>query len=175
MPVFSSYLPARSGPFFVVETAIVHIHILHSHMKQKFLFGLLLAVFSIFAPAPEVQAQRYFDVIDIDTIANQDTIVVTTQNNGGPVIIETPYRYSVHVVTDSLSGANAGTVYLQVSNDRNGTVWYNAQSLTLDGATQQSALWEGILDARRIRVYYISPSGTRSVRVQTYASFKKLQ
>lgn len=144
-------------------------------MKQKFLFGLLLAVFSIFAPAPEVQAQRYFDVSDVDTLTNQDTIIVTTANNSGPTLIDVPYYYSIHVVTDSLSGANAGTAYLQVSNDRNGSIWYNAQSLTLDGATQQSVLWEGILYARRARVYFITPSGTRSVRVQTYASFKRMQ
>lgn len=141
-------------------------------MKKLFLFCLLAA--ALFAPATDVQAQRYFDVSDIDTLTNQDTIIVTTANNSGPTLIDVPYYYSVHVMADSLSGANAGTVYLQVSNDRDGLKWYNAQTLTIDGTTTSSALWEGILYARRARVYFITPSGTRSVRVQTYASFKRL-
>jgi len=142
-------------------------------MKQKFLF-LLFFFAAILASLNTAQAQRVFDFYKTDTITDQDTITVLTTQNGGPSNIDVPYYYSVNILSDSLSGANAGTVYLQVSNDRNGTVWYNAQTLTLDGATQQTALYEGILYARRMRVYIISPAGTRSTKVQVYGICKRV-
>lgn len=139
-------------------------------MKQKFLFALLLGLLA----APLVQAQKVFDITKVDTISNQDTIIVTTATSRGPVTMDIPYYYSVHILTDSLSGSNAGTAYLQVCNDRTGTNWYNVQTLTLDGATTQQVLYEGIAYARRMRVYFISPSGTRSTKVQVYGYFKKI-
>lgn len=122
--------------------------------------------------APEAQAQRYFDLISPagDTLVNQDTIIYATS----PVLIDVPYYYSIYAAADSLSGANAGFAYLQVSNDRTGTNWHTVQTLTIDGATRSAALWEGILYARRIRVYFITPSGTRRVWPIVNASFKRL-
>lgn len=141
-------------------------------MKKNFIaLSLLFALALLAAPA---QAQRVFDFYKTDTITNQDTITVLTTQNGGPSNIDVPYYYSVNILSDSLSGATGGTVYLQVSNDRAGTVWYNAQTLTLNGATQQTALYEGILYARRMRVYIISPSGSQSTKVQVYGLCKRV-
>ena len=141
---------------------------------KKTLFALLATLaFALAAPIAGT-AQRFFDITKVDTLTNQDTIIVTTTTDRGPATMEQPYYYSYHILTDSLSGANAGTAYLQFSNDRLGTTWYNAQTLTIDGATQQSVLWEGICYARRARVYFITPSGTRSTRVQLYSFWKRI-
>lgn len=116
-------------------------------------------------------AQRFFDLqSSTDTLVNQDTIIYTTT----PASIDVPYYYSIHVQADSVSGANAGTCYLQITNKRNASVWYNLQSMTIDGTGTDEALWEGILYARRIRVYFITPSGTRRVAPHVYGSFKRL-
>ena len=47
-------------------------------------------------------------------------------------------------------------------------------TLTIDGTGTDEALWEGICYARKVRVYYITPSGTRKVRAKVYASFKRM-
>jgi len=140
-------------------------------MKQNFLFGIITMLMLAAAPA---QAQRVFDFYKTDTLTNQDTIIVTTAQVGGPSMLDVPYYYSVNILTDSLSGSNAGTFYLQFSNDRSGSVWYNAQTTTINGPTQQNVLYEGIVYARRMRVYFITPSGTRSTKVRVYGLCKRV-
>lgn len=135
-------------------------------MKQIILFTII----ALCLATSTATAQRFFDISAADTLTNQDTVIQTTS----PVQLDVPYYYSIHVLADSLSGANAGTCYLQFSNHRSGSVWYNAQTLTIDGTTTSQALWEGIVYARRVRVYWISPSGTRSVALRTYAAFKRV-
>ena len=139
---------------------------------MKHIFSLLLLALALLAAPERAEAQRFFDLISpaSDTLVNQDTIIYTTS----PALIDVPYYYSIYVAADSLSGANAGTAYLQVCNDRTGTNWYNAETLTIDGTTRSSALWQGILYARRARIYFITPSGTRRVFPIVNASFKRL-
>lgn len=136
-------------------------------MKLKLLFLLLLGLFSMAA-----KAQDYLTVSDSTVLTNQDTQItyLNTLSQGTKSL----WVYSVHVVTDSLSGANAGTVYLQTTND--GYTWLNhATSLTVDGTAQQTQAWEGTLYARRARVYAITPSGTRTVNYRMKATLKRIQ
>lgn len=140
-------------------------------MKKIFLFILLLA-------AGSLTAQRFFDIqsITADTLVNQDTIIYTTNTSGagtGPAIIGAPYYYSIHVQADSVSGANAGFAYLQVSNHRSGSKWYTLQTMTIDGSGTDETIWEGILYAHRVRIYFITPSGTRRVKPHVHAVFKR--
>lgn len=138
-------------------------------MKQiiRALFALSLLCFT----SATAQAQRFFDLqsATADTLVNQDTVIYTTT----PVMVDVPYYYSIHVKADSLSGANAGFAYLQFSNHRTGSVWYTAQTLTIDGSGSDEALYEGILYARRVRVYFITPSGTRRVKPHVHGVFKR--
>jgi hypothetical protein len=140
-------------------------------IRNVFSLLLLALAFSFFA-APEANAQRFFDMQSAasDALVNQDTLIYTTT----PSLIDVPYYYSIYVQADSVSGANAGFAYLQVSNDRAGSVWVTTQTLTIDGTGTDSALYEGILYARRVRVYCISPSGTRNVAIKVNSSFKRL-
>ena len=132
---------------------------------------LFIAAF-LFAIAGTVTAQSWAGgviVTDSTRLTNQHTNIVTLLNSTKGK--SSNWQYSVMVVSDSISGSNAGTSYLQVSND--GYTWYNSQTLTLDGATQQKTLYEGVLYAVRMRVYQITPSGTRVTAVRVKAVMRK--
>lgn len=105
-----------------------------------------------------------------ETLTNQDTAIYTTS----PSLLDVPYYYSIHVQSDSLTGANAGFAYLQVSNKTAGDVWYTTQTMTIDGTGTDEALWEGILYASRVRVYFITPSGTRTIRAKVFGTLKRV-
>ena len=139
---------------------------------------VVFSLFLLFLAAAAASAQRYFDVQSptADTLVNQDTVIYTTATSGGPSNIDVPYYYSIHVKADSLSGANAGFAYLQFSDQRgtSPTHWYTAQTLTIDGSGTDEAYWSGIAYARKVRVYFITPSGTRRVKPHVYASFKRV-
>ena len=139
-------------------------------MKSTFLTLSLMLMLAFTATA-----QRFFDIQSSgDTLVNRDTIIYLTTHNGGPLNIDVPYEYSVHVKTDSISGANDAVVYLQFSNHRSGSVWYTAQTLTSDGTGSDEALWEGTMKARRMRIYCITPNATaRRIKVHCYAIFKR--
>lgn len=129
-------------------------------------FGFLFFLF------PSVQGQDYLTVRDSTVLTNQDTNIVNllTLSQGTKNL----WAYSVTVRADSLTGANAGTVYLQFTND--GSYWTNhSSSITIDGpaSSYDEYTWEGVLYARRMRVYAITPSGTRTVAVRTKAVLKK--
>lgn len=138
-------------------------------MKNVLTIVALLLAFS-------ASAQRFFDIqsATADTLVNQDTVIYSLNTSGGPASIDVPYYYSVHVKADSVSGANAGFAYLQVSNHRSGTVWYTLQTLTIDGSGTDEALWEGIGYGRKYRIYFITPSGTRRVKPHLHAAFKRV-
>ena len=146
-------------------------------MKQA-IFFFLFAAFAAILPTSEATAQTWVQVSDSTRLSNQDTNIVylLTDSRGKQGI----WSYSVHVVSDSISGATGGTCVLQTSN--NGTHWVTAaniytatsQTLTLNGATQQTALWEGILYARRIRIYQITPSSTQVTSVRIKAFMRKI-
>lgn len=146
-------------------------------MKQAFLFFLFAAIAAILPGS--ASAQTWASVSDSTRLSGRDTNIVNllTDSRGKSGL----WSYSVHIVSDSISGATAGTVVLQTSND--GIYWRTAaniytgtaHSLTLDGATQQTALWEGILYARRIRLYAITPDATaRVVSVRMKAFMRKV-
>lgn len=154
--------------------AAFNIDITHHNtfaMKNAFLTFITLLCLSFTA-----QAQRFFDIqsATADTLVNQDTVIYLMNNNGGPSSIDVPYYYSIHVKADSLSGANAGYCYLQVSNHRSGTVWYTLQTLTIDGTGSDETIWEGIGYGRKYRIYFITPSGTRRVKPNVYGVFKRV-
>lgn len=145
-------------------------------MKQT-IFLFFFAAFAAILPTSEVSAQSWVGVSDSTRLTNADTNIVylLTDSRGKTGI----WSYSVHIVSDSISGATAGTCVLQTSN--NGIYWRTAanlytetaQTLTLNGAAQQLANWEGVLYARRIRVYQIT-SGTQVTSVRIKAFMRKI-
>jgi len=145
-------------------------------MKQAILF-FLLAAFTAILPTADVSAQTWVQVSDSTRMTNADTNVVymLTDSRGKTGL----WTYSIHAVSDSISGSTAGTLVLQTSND--GVYWRTAQNiytetaqtLTLNGATQQTANWEGVLHSRRLRIYCIT-SGTQVTSVRIKAFMRKI-
>lgn len=138
-------------------------------MKQLLFFCALVCAL-LFSATPAT-AQRFFEeVADVDSLVNQDTVALQFDYT-----FKRPYYYSIQIQADSISGANAGTCYLQFTNDKatSGTKWHTAQTFTIDGTGSSYQLWEGLLYARKVRLYFISPSGTRRVNLYTFASFKQ--
>lgn len=132
---------------------------------MKPIFCILLFFAALAFPAT---AQRNFEPYnDTDVLTNQDTVTDLF-----PYLFKRPYYYSVQVQSDSVSGANAGTCTLEVSNENTPTKWSVLQTMTINDAGSDTALWEGIIYARRMRVRWITPSGTRVVNTTTNASFK---
>jgi len=135
---------------------------------MKYLLFLLFLVLSV----PAAKSQDWLLVRDSTILTNQDTDIVYLLSLSAGT--KSPWSYSVTVRADSLSGANAGTIYLQQTND--GSYWTNVgSSITVDGnaASYDELTWEGTLYARRLRVYAITPSGTRTVAVRLKATLKK--
>ncbi len=133
-------------------------------MKNLLLiFGFLLFLL------PDAKSQGPLTVTDSTILTNQDTQItyLITRAKGKADL----WAYSVHIVSDSLSGATAGSVYLQGTND--GSVWYTMQTLTLDGAAQQSQVWTGTLYAIRMRIYAITPSGSKTIRYRNKSILKR--
>jgi hypothetical protein len=135
-------------------------------MKHKIFIVLLLALIGSFSP-PDLSAQAILTYSHGDTLSARDTVILYPIS--AAKFKSKNWNYSVHVRADSLSGANAGTVYLQFSND--GTLWWNhPTSITIDGpaASFDEYGWDGILYAQRMRIYAITPDATaRTVRMRT--------
>lgn len=79
----------------------------------------------------------------------------------------------VVIVSDSLSGATAGTSVLQYCYDDACTVTYDAATLTLNGAAQQTSRTEDTeFSARKWRIKNTG-SGTMSNRIRVYYTWKR--
>jgi hypothetical protein len=138
-------------------------------MKKLLYIFLPLLLVLIIAGAAQAQGPRFRTFANTEVLTNQDTAIYDITSGD----FKWAATYAVTVLTDSLTGANAGTVYLEYCDDPTGTYWVrDASSLTIDGAAQQTIRWNGTLTARRIRLYAITPSGSRTTRIRCYASIK---
>ncbi len=136
----------------------------------------LLLIFSLLAFAlADAEAQDWLPVSDSTTMTNADTnnVYLLSLNNGKKSL----WAFSLHILSDSLTGATAGTVLIQGTDD--GVTWYtakdgagNAMTLTLNGSTQQSQVWTGTMYCRRMRLNAIT-SGTQTTRVRLKGTLKK--
>lgn len=140
-------------------------------MKKLFLFCSIIAALMMFA-ATDAKSQRYYEQLSYhDSLVNQDTVIRELD-----FTFKRPFYHSIQIKADSVSGANQGLAYLQYTNDvstASTARWHTAQTLTIDGTGTDNALYEGLIYARRVRLYYISPSGTRKVRIYTDISIKQ--
>lgn len=79
----------------------------------------------------------------------------------------------VVIVSDSLSGATAGTATLQYCFDENCTYTYDAATLTINGAAQQVSRTEDTeFVPLKFRVKFVT-TGTQSTRERVYYTWKR--
>jgi hypothetical protein len=77
------------------------------------------------------------------------------------------------IISDSLSGATAGSAILQYCYDDACTYTYDATTLTLNGATQQVSRTEDTdFNARKFRVKFVT-TGTQSTHVRVAYVWKR--
>lgn len=119
-----------------------------------------------------------------DTLVNLDTIFVylTPGNNAFSL-----FKIDAILRCDSISGATAGTAYLQfagtgaglangqasktLTNDQ--VMWYNVSSVTLDGAGRTQYRLTGDLTSSRARLLILTPNSTARRMMITYAATLK--
>lgn len=142
-------------------------------MKLKIFILALLASVCLSA---RVGAQNWLPVSDSTIMTNADTNIVyfLTLNKGKTDL----WAFSIHILSDSLTGATAGTLLIQGTDD--GSTWYTLKdgagsnmTLTLNGAAQQSQVWTGTMYCRRMRLNCIT-SGTQTTRVRLKSTLKKV-
>lgn len=154
-------------------------------------FKLLLATLLLFGAAPATFAQTgsrtlYTTAsggITGDTLGSSSTftydlnaLVLPGVGGGNAQDFTRLWRYSITVVADSLSGATAGTISLQVS-DAPATAgsnvdWVTTSTGTINGTGQTLYYFTDTLAARRIRLRITSPSGSQSTALRIRATFK---
>jgi hypothetical protein len=147
-------------------------------MKQLLFLFLLVPVVAISQTAPAKGDLLQIRTTGTDTLIATDTMSFAFQSGGVDYDFTGLYEYSILVTADSISGANAGTVYLQVSNSKNDDttpIWTTIDSDTIDGTVRQYFLYEGLLRARRLRIYIIGPSGTRVTIINVEGVAKKVK
>lgn len=143
-------------------------------MKQ-ILFALLLFPLAVFG---QIEAKHsYYSNYTVDTLGASDTVVVEFEyTNGLQIDFQQTYDFNWIVTVDSLSGANDGTIYLQTSNSpytSASPVWYDVSTTTINGTTRQTINYTGTLLARRIRLYFLTPSGAKSIRINAEGFAKR--
>lgn len=135
---------------------------------MKILLFLLMPVFMFGQAKGDL-----YHFTQTDTLSASDEVILTfTDRNGAEMDFTRQYDYSILVTADSLSGSNAGTVNLQVSN---GTIWTTIDTDAIDGTTRQFFLYEGTLKARYIRVQVTTPSGAKSIALNTQGAAKRVK
>lgn len=123
-----------------------------------------LAFLFAFIGVANGQGQRA-DFSTTTTMTNADTTDLEFSLN-----FKKAYEYSVIITADSLTGAANGFIYLQVSNDPDLERWATIQTLIMSG-TQATAVWEGTIRARKVRLRYASSTGSQTFRVYADSFF----
>mgnify|MGYP000246390332 CR=1 FL=1 len=152
--------------------------------KLLFLFTLALLAFNATAQTQQV-ASGYSSwtnqkntgastIYSRDTLINLDTIIVPL---GSMIELR---KLDVIIRCDSISGATAGTAYLQLANTGpnssltdNQVMWYNASSATLDGAGRTQYRLTADWSSGRARLFIVTPNSTARRMMITYFAVAK--
>jgi hypothetical protein len=145
-------------------------------------FKALLFFFAFFCAAfvsAQSNASKVVPWVQNGDSLSENTTLAYELAIGGTFDKTKLWNYSVIVFADSISGANAGTVQLQISNDPAGTaspIWSNYGTAgTIDGTADQFFNYEGTLYARRLRVLITSPAGTRKTAIRLRGLFRQVE
>lgn len=145
-------------------------------MKNFLVFVLLMFAAVLSAQTNSAKGVIYTINTDTDTLGTSTTLTYEFQEKGRAVDFPTAgWEYSFIVQADSISGANAGTVSLQVSNSLGAStpVWVTIDTDEINGATAQVFVYDGVMRYRRIRLLVTSPSGTRRTDIAVDAVAKR--
>ncbi len=124
-----------------------------------------------------VSAQvQYREGFMIDTLTNAETAYLypgDAASAAAAVDFKEGGALELVIVSDSLSGATAGSAILQYCYDDACTYTYDATTLTLNGATQQVSRTEDTdFNARKFRTKMVT-TGTQSTHVRVAYVWKR--
>ena len=148
---------------------------------KKLILALLLFSAALTLGAQTSPARgNFYHFAFVDTLGNASskTFIHTDTRTGRTLDIPAPFEYSFVVRSDSLSGATAGTISIQVSNssanvtDAN-AIWATVDTGTIDGTAPQFFAFEGVVRARRIRVLITSPAAAQSTLLRVQGALKR--
>lgn len=145
-------------------------------MKNLLVFALLMFATVLSAQTNSAKGVIYTINTDTDTLGTSTTLTYEFQEKGRAVDFPTAgWEYSFIVQADSISGANAGTVALQVSNSLGAStpVWVTIDTDEINGSAAQVFVYDGVMRYRRIRLLITSPSGTRRTDIAVDAVAKR--
>lgn len=145
-------------------------------MKNVLFLALLFFAIGLSGQTNSAKGIIYTINADTDTLGTSTTLTYEFSEKGRAVDFPTAgWEYSFIVQADSISGANAGTVALQVSNSLGAStpVWVTIDTDTIDGSMAQVFTYDGVMRYRRIRVLVTSPSGTRRTDISIDAVAKR--
>jgi len=108
---------------------------------------------------------------EADTATDAETLTFTF-----PGLIHDLYYYSWQVVADSLTGATAGTAYLQETLYPSDSVFTNlsGKTLTIDGAGQSATFFTGTCYGGRQQVQVVT-TGTQTLRIRIWYTYVKVK
>lgn len=145
-------------------------------MKNLFFFLLLCIAFTATAQSsknPFLTKVSTGDTLETSTtlLYDYNSLLANSQD------FAREWAYSLTVVADSVSGANAGTITLQVSDTPASVAaasadWVDLDTDTIDGTGSSIFYYSGTLNARRLRLKVTSPSGTRKTAIRVNATLK---
>lgn len=151
-------------------------------MKKLILALVLLSAALTLGAQTSPANGNFYHFAFIDTLNASESLTFqhTDRRTGRALDIPGDFGYSFIVRSDSISGATGGTVTIQVSNSSASVsaanaIWATIGSThTIDGATAQIFLSEGVVRARRIRVLITAPGGTQVTALKVQGALKRL-
>lgn len=159
------------------------VHLNSFHVKKILFILSLFVVFGIQAQA-QSGSKSYWSYTSLSGDTLEASSTKTKDFNNlliGDQAFSKLCKYSITVFADSISGANAGTVTLQVSNSEPSTVaaasrvWVTLDTDTIDGSADQTFHYTGELTEKCLRVVVTSPSGTRKTALKILAVVKAVE
>lgn len=136
-------------------------------------FALMMT--SLTASAQTGIFRDFINFARADTLVNAETQTVEFGDDRNAGDWPRLWTYSITVDHDSISGANNGNCFLQISNSAPSETaeWLTVATQILDG-TSDAFFFEGTLYARRIRLHTVK-SGTGRSAISYWAAFKRNQ
>lgn len=135
---------------------------------MKNLFLILCTFIAFNATAQFGKSEFRLSAPDTSSASQTHYIYVGGTTAGTATLFTDLVQLNIIVKTDSLSGATAGTVTVEVCNDPDGSIWYPTSStLTVNGATSQYLNFEDTdFNNSKARVKIVNTSATQSNKMQ---------
>ena len=141
-------------------------------MKRLIFLAVSAMLLTVLVNAQTTEWIRNFGDYKVWQIGPDTTFGADTLTYNFPAELTGNWQYNIQYVNDSIGGGTAGTLKLYVSNDPDASVSYVKETVTLNGATRQNALWTGTFSYPDMYIEKIT-SGTDTSIFRAWFVIKK--